>query len=289
VAVGVEGPGGGEERAQALRPTVRRRLATEVQVPKLPNVPAPTAPVPLANVILAAGVETPEGFVPLGLTAAPDRAAEGDAADGIVTPTIEEGSAPGRVPLRVSPRHSGLERHPWKVLAFATTLEKLDLPADEPPSDFNASRRLVSALVQPVGEIRYAPEAPPVLAFEREFLGFDARPTLTGRRFEQGAAEPRTTLHRLSIGDRTQGEWYVWFGETATPAAFEIPAPPEGFEDRFAKPLFPGSEIASRVRLESIALERGATAFDEIVAPGGATLDELGEGLSAFTVREIVH
>lgn len=270
----------GQDQPIDLQLNTLLRLRAEAKLPTLPEYTVTTS---LGNsktqrfeaaVVLGGALYSPQGLVPLGLTAGIDSKGAKDGAgkdigDGIIDPA-EAGAAPGKVALRVAPLNGGLETSEYAMLALAASFSGL-LNGD----DAEKLPLVLSGLVKFPGELRYNNGTANQIDFGDTFLGVPTDPIVDGRFFDIGEQVAGASLHRLDIGD-DDGEWSVYFPAGSAPANFTIPSPPTGFDDRLG---------AGKVLLQSIRLN-GAT-YEDLVGFSGTNLDDFTKKADAFSVREI--
>jgi hypothetical protein len=279
------------------------RLHLSATVPNLPSYYLPTdvpgTPTGQLNaaIVLGGVLASPQGFVPLGLTAGVNDTANNKPSQigGYM------GGPDGIIPLRIAPRSGGLEGSPYLAIALAADLSSLTSGfGDGSGSSSSSSKPLVlSGNVMLPGELKYNNGATTSITFPGDhadtpsFLGVPAQPTISvaTRQLSMPATDvPHVAFHRLDIGS-APNDWEIYFpaGETVV----SVPALPNGFTG--PDYLVPAAGSPS-INLQSVTLglngdNSGKTyTYDGVLsfqAAGGPTVDDLTLQIDQFSVEGI--
>ncbi len=270
------------------------RLRATATLPDLPTYQSAGATMHFDGAIVLGGaLYSPQGLVPLGLTAGVDQLGGGtdpndptkQLPDGKIDPA-EDGLNPGQVALRLAPLHGGLETSKYAGLALAASFSSLFTKAA--PNTPKAPL-VLSGIVTFPGDIPYSPTASTPISFGDHFLGVP-EPTLVDRTFNLGTSVTGAAFHRIDIGGDATGEWTIYFPAGATPASFDIPTPPAGFADRLMATA-QGSTSLPQVLVQSVELGNGTDSLDYngVMNFTSDNMDDLTTRITTFSVREIVR
>jgi hypothetical protein len=226
------------------------------------------------------------GFVPQGMTFGIDQisTAGGLTPDGLVDPVGS--GAEGQLPLRLAPRHGGLEHSPWGLLAMASNsagvlANDLCMPTFFPltqgasiPSDFGLTARVVHPAAIPYNEGAVNDLTIP------PFLDVPGLPERSGRTVTLPAAVTSTTgavVNRLDVGTPESG-WILYFPSGTT--TLSVPSVPSGFTD----PYDPMGAVVLTATSLGVA---PAPTYDALVQFDGVDLDDFSSVTDGFSLREV--
>jgi hypothetical protein len=260
-------------------------------------------------VILGGVLATPEGFVPLGLTAGVDsvNATGAMTADGLTDPATT-GAPEQQLPLRVASRHGGIETAPWAFVTLGASLADL---VGGLGGGSGGGGTVLAGNVTFVPKIEYNNGANADIDLSQPFLtipegaSFTPRSsTVTTATFTPPTAAtpasgaPSATFHRLDIGSGV--EWYIYFPASLDGSGPQtIPAVPSGFTDLAATPsggTAPGAALDTvslgySVPSADVALGTACTSdcldYNGVVQFQGINLDNLTLETNAFAVRDL--
>jgi hypothetical protein len=262
-------------------PRVRTRIHTDVVAPTLPQyVDEHSETISMDYVQVSGGVRVPnQGYVPLGMSSAYDGlASDGGMTPNQVTDPIGTG-AEGHIPLRLAPRHSGLESSPWAYVLTATNFQQAANPDGKLPA---LSEVIVTAPFQLVA----TPGTVTTVDFSaRGMMGFPANVTWQNstRSLTVGTAASGATYQRLDLRNSSAVTWSVWI--PANEFGVTLPAP-AGFPDV--------AGTATRAALTSVSLGRnppGASSpllWEDIWRFDGIDADDLTQEIDAFSTLPVV-
>lgn len=289
---------GGVAKPLEFKLNTALRLRAEVKIPDLAAYTIDGDPYQFEGAIVLGGaLYSPQGLVPLGLTAGIDAAGGPDDAQGKPTGDGKvdadgAGTAAGSVALRMAPRHNGLEPSRYAVLALAASFSGLvtreaaagEEPVESPPL-------VLSGLVALPDSLPFNDATPTAVTFRSEgFLKVPDATAIDGRTFSLGGSVAGAAFHRLDIGDETVGEWFVFFPPGTDVTGFEIPGVPETKRDRLTYKEEPTDELPG-ARLQTVALNEtgGALDYDDILAFDSFDTNDLTLRVNAFSVRQILR
>jgi hypothetical protein len=249
------------------------RLHLNVRTPKLIQYVGDDAAITAFDgVFVIGGAMVPsQGFVPLGVAAGFDASGP----DG-VPDQVTDGATfvePQHVPMRLAPRHGGIESSPWVFLTLAGPLTKL----------LNGTGELaLSATVSySPGTLRYNGGAASDADLSAPLLPVPDGATIDeSSRLLHLPDVAGATFHQLDLGPR-EARWTVYFpaGETTV----SVPIPPAGMEDRFAGAMPPAAVI------KAVRLGYGTTTYDDVWQFDDVNANDLTKQTDAFSVRGITR
>ncbi len=266
----------------ALENDTLLRLHTSVKTAVLESYTDDTgASTALDCELVLGGVLAPtQGFVPLGLTSGVDEVNASGAMmpDGLTDPATT-GAPEQELPLRLAPRHGGLETAPWAYVTLAATMANL--------SGETSTGTIVAGTVvfQPT-TLEYNEGATTPVDLSHPFLPIPSGASFGVGLFTPPAPVAGATFHRLDIGSGTS-QWLVYFPaslDSAAATAIPLPTPPVGFANR-------ATMAGATATLNTVSLgypPPGTTTletYDGAVRFDGVDLDDLSLETDSFTVR----
>jgi hypothetical protein len=232
-----------------------------------------------AVVVLGGALKSPEGFVPLGVSAGIDSYPLDQITDGIPSVVMA-----GEVWLRLAPRHGGLEHSPWAFLTLGSSLK--DLLGESPGQGLVLSGNIRLA---PKGsatpyELKYDSGQATIVDATDDFLGVPDRPTLVDRTVSFAAAVPGATFHRLDVGG-ADARWSLYF--PAGTLSVSVPTVPAGFDDRWVGT--PSLSVKSVSLGSPLPGETAPITYDRVWQFDGTEADDLSLVMDRFSVREVLR
>ncbi len=304
--VGVQAP------ANATTPTFKNqpiqlntpmRLRVDATSPRLPKLDGAY----LDGVIAVAGaLDSPMGFVPLGLTAG---LSAKDNAGGVLDPTCDvaisgtAGCDTNLLPIKFAPENGGTEGSPLAVSLLALNFGGL--------TPGSVSHVAVSGQVTVIANDQLKYVAPggayPKIA-PPDFMKLPASSSVVVTRSTRnvgitGDADANMQIYRFELENAARQSWNLWAPPTGSATAvrnFHLPNP--GFFsgtgpcdpltvlcDPFADAQAPdGTVKGPTARLLALQLTSGTTTSDQLETFSGPLhLDELGLALKAFTALQV--
>lgn len=238
-------------------------LVTAPPLPALPP-PSPYGHPWLDSELFLAGVFVPgQGFVPLGLTIAPDVRESDGWPDGVVENDSGRDLPDGVVDLRFAPPGGALDRFDVVAMVIAADSESI---AGGDRGDGARAGRLET--LGPVGFGRPFDMSAPL-------LDLPVGATYAGR--VATATFPDADAHRAILTDRGGHRWIVW----APPGASRIAVPEVTYVCQPTSCSDPG---VAPVRVEVQAITFGSSlGYDDVMRLDGTDLDRLPELMSGFS------
>ncbi|NOZ85432.1 MAG: hypothetical protein GXP49_04050, partial [Deltaproteobacteria bacterium] len=223
------------------------RQDLELSIPKLPSYNDS----PMEAAVVLAGALPPEGLVILGLGAGTDKRSDDDTPDQMVGEKSD-----GKITIKLSPEHGGIEGSPYVV---ATLVTKLDFSSG---ADIPISGRL---------DIMDKLPADAKLDVSN-FLGWVENATFdAGSRTFSGKQVDGASMYRMTLmADNVQWQVYVPKGNPS----FNLPAVPNGFADIGDKPT---------VSVEAWETN-GDMGVDQLFEFNDTNMDSLVKDIKAFSV-----
>jgi hypothetical protein len=262
-----------------------QRIHLQVSTPRLPSYVNDTGGTTFydAEAIVGGVFAGSQGFVPLGVTAGVDRG--GPVATNLpdhITDALGTNGQAGKLPLRVAPRHGGVEDAPWAFVTLGASLADF---AHAIGSD--AREGLV--LSGNVSRFQKGTNTPYTLTYNGgantsvdlsdAFLPPPGVAHITDRTLTSTDV-PGASLLRIDVGSDSD-RWLIYFPPGTT--RVEVPAVPESFDDRWV-----GTTSPPGVTLEAVSLgyQPGLT-YDGVWKFDGTAAADLSMETDRFSVRRV--
>jgi hypothetical protein len=290
----------------ALQLDTLMRLKLNVATPNLPSYTDDTgAMVAFDGAVVLGGVlDTPQGFVPLGLTAGVDQvtAAGAMTPDGITDPIAATMTTPafaaGHLPLRVAPRHGGVETAPWAFVTLGASLSGLFGSLGSSGSGSSGTILAGTINFAPNKLVYTNPTYYNAADLSKPFLpvpngaAYNPAATSSTATFTPPSATAGAAFHRLDLSAKdSKGDsvdtWWIFFPASMDgAAAVTLPTPPNGLANN-------GTASGTSAILQSVSLgynppgAEGALSYDGAVQFDGVDLDDLTLETDTFSVRAL--
>jgi hypothetical protein len=269
-----------------LLPSTLPRLHTNLHLPTLGTYVDENGDTKGFNAVLVQGgsLGRSTGFTPTGMAFGVDQSgsAGSNVPDGVVD-AVGTGGHAGQLPLRLAPRHGGLEVSPWGVLTMeassASTLwadycSPTVFPLLNDGSGIIAPVVVTGRITRPQA-ISYNNGALTDVTVD-PFIAVPGLPLINDRTVTL-ASTSGTLLNRLDVGTPNSG-WLIYF--PAGTSTVTIPTPAAGFSDPY--------DASSPLRLTTTSLGFDSQpTYDELVQFDGLDLDDYSSVTDAFAIREI--
>jgi hypothetical protein len=241
--------------------------------------------VPFDGAVVLSGVlDSPQGFVPLGVTA------------GVATASTSTPTTPGTLsamPLRMAPRHGGVETAPWAYITLGASLSSLVSGLGSSSSGSTGTVLSGTVVFSPT-VLKYNGGATTDVDLSHPFLpiptgaAFNPAATSSTATFTPPSPVTGATFHRLDIGS-APNQWSIYFPaslDSATATPVTIPTPPSGITNR-------ATASGATAVLQSVSLgypppgNDAPETYDGAVQFDGVDLDDLTRETDSFAVRAL--
>jgi hypothetical protein len=251
--------------------------------------------VPFDGAVVLGGVlASPQGFVPLGLTAGVDdvNASGAMMPDGLTDPATPNGPEQ-ELPLRISPRHGGVETAPWAYITLGASLSNL-VGGLGGSTSTTTGTVLAGTVVFNPEVLKYNNGATTSVDLSHPFLpvpsgaAFNPAATSGTATFTPPSPVAGATFHRLDIGS-DPNQWSIYFPasmDTASASPVSIPTPPAGLTSRAT-----ASGVTAVLQTVSLGYPPPGSdspeTYDGAIQFDGIDLDDLTLETDSFAVRAL--
>jgi hypothetical protein len=203
-------------------------------------------------IVIGGTLASPQGLVPLGLTAGVDQTPLDQQTDAVGT-----GGAAGKLPLRVAPRHGGLENAPWAFITLGASLKDLvggfGGAAGDQGIVLSGNVSIYQKGTTTPYTLKYNGGANTEIDLSDDFLGVPNKPTIADRTVTFASDVSGAAFSRLDVGSDAD-QWAIYY-PTGTNSV-TIPTPPTGFDDRWTGTPAGGTAPASLpgMNLQTVSL-----------------------------------
>jgi hypothetical protein len=246
-------------------------------------------------VVVAGAMAYPQGFIPLGLTAALSAKDANKANTAkVLDPTCDASTNPAacatsKLPFKLAPANGGAEGSKYGLALLA-----LNFGGIAPGSTGQVA---VSGIVSTMDAVKYTtPDQPAPAPTLPAYLNLPATSSVTvartGRQISIGAnADPKVQIYRFEIESHARLTWNLWMNP-ATIIAAGAPTLPDpskyGVIDPFKDATADDGTIAGpTARLLGLQFTDSSLTPARLESFGGLTLDQIGTNLAAFTALQI--